>query len=87
MKGEIDIIAKDNNNELVFVEVKTRTNKKYGEACEAVNRKKREHIRNTAEYFLYTNKIDKVGIRMDVIEVYISIQGRIKINHIKQAFE
>lgn len=37
MQGEIDIIAKDGEN-LVFVEVKTRTSTKYGEAKEAVRR-------------------------------------------------
>lgn len=39
MQGEIDIIAKDEKN-LVFVEVKTRTSTKYGEAKEAVRRRK-----------------------------------------------
>ena len=34
-QGEIDIIAKD-KNELVFIEVKTRTNKKYGNPIDAV---------------------------------------------------
>lgn len=37
IQGEIDIIAKDGNN-LVFIEVKTRTSTKYGEAKEAVRR-------------------------------------------------
>ena len=37
LQGEIDIIAKDENY-LVFVEVKTRTSTKYGEAKEAVRR-------------------------------------------------
>ena len=34
--GEIDIIALD-KNEIVFIEVKTRSSKKYGEARDAVN--------------------------------------------------
>ena len=42
--GEIDIIAID-KNELVFVEVKTRGSKKYGEAREAVNKYKKKHIK------------------------------------------
>ena len=39
IQGEIDIVAKD-GKELVFVEVKTRTSIKYGEAREAVRRRK-----------------------------------------------
>ena len=39
MQGEIDIIAKDGES-FVFVEVKTRTSTKYGEAKEAVRRGK-----------------------------------------------
>ena len=42
-QGEIDIIATD-KNELVFVEVKTRCSKKYGEAREAVNQYKKKHM-------------------------------------------
>lgn len=38
MQGEIDIIAKDGKN-LVFIEVKTRTSTRYGEAKEAVRRR------------------------------------------------
>ena len=44
MQGEIDIIAKDETY-LVFIEVKTRTSIKYGEAKEAVRREKtKAHI-------------------------------------------
>ena len=42
-QGEIDIIALD-KNELVFIEVKTRTSIKYGKPAEAVNQiKKKQH--------------------------------------------
>lgn len=84
MQGEIDIIAKD-KKELVFIEVKTRTNKKYGEAKEAVDRTKKTHIYKAAGYFLYKYKLESTFVRLDVIEVYIR-NGRFTINHIKQAF-
>lgn len=70
LKGEIDIIAHDNKN-IIFVEVKTRTSMKYGEAREAVDINKQKHIYEAARYFMYVNKIEEAYARIDVIEVYI----------------
>ena len=71
MQGEIDIIAKD-KNEVIFVEVKTRTGINYGEAKEAVDKKKQKHILKTIEYYLYKNKLENEPIRVDVIEIYLN---------------
>ena len=43
-QGEIDIIAKD-KKEIVFIEVKTRSNLKYGRPAEAVNTQKLQHMK------------------------------------------
>lgn len=80
--GEIDIIAKQ-KNEIVLIEVKTRTNDKYGLPAEAVTKKKLKHIYKTTEYYLYIRKIKNIDIRIDVIEVYF-IDGRWYINHLKK---
>lgn len=82
-QGEIDIIAKDKDQIMVFVEVKTRTSLEFGNPSEAVNSIKKEHILKTAKYFLYSNNIKEAGIRFDVIEVFI-YKGRYRVNHIKQ---
>jgi len=81
-QGEIDIIARD-KKDIVFVEVKTRTSFKYGEAKEAVNKEKQKHIYEAARYYLYKNKMEECYTRIDVIEVYV-IEGKTKVNHIKQ---
>lgn len=81
-QGEIDIIAKD-KKELVFVEVKTRTNINYGRPSEAVNKIKQKHMYKAASYFIYKNGLFDIPIRFDVIEVLIS-NGKFNINHIKQ---
>ena len=70
MQGEIDIIAKDEET-IVFVEVKTRTSIKYGEAKEAVGKDKQKHIYEAANYYLYKCGLEDPYIRVDVIEVYL----------------
>lgn len=83
MQGEIDIIAYDSlNKELVFFEVKTRTNFNYGFPAEAVNKLKQRHIKNTIKYYLYSKKINNMYIRIDVIEIVIN-KNNYKLNHLK----
>ncbi len=81
-QGEIDIIA-NNEGKIIFIEVKTRTNLKFGRASEAVTYIKKNHIVKTAKYYLYINNIKNFNIRIDVIEIYIS-SNKYEINHIKQ---
>ena len=80
--GEIDIIAYD-KEELVFIEVKTRTSDLYGTPASAVNKTKIKHMTDAARVFLRLNKFNKYEIRFDVIEIFIK-DGKCKINHIKQ---
>lgn len=80
--GEIDIIAKL-NEEILFVEVKSRNNVNFGYPAEAVNYKKKLKIINVAKYYILKNNLDKMKIRFDVIEVYLKNN---KINHIENAF-
>lgn len=82
-QGEIDIIALD-NQEIVFIEVKTRTNMNYGLASEAVNRQKKKHLIKTIKYYIHIRNLEDEFIRIDVIEIYL--KNKIAyINHIKQA--
>lgn len=79
--GEIDIIAKD-KDELVFIEVKTRRNSKYGNPIDAVDLNKINHILKTAKFYVYINNLEKEFIRFDIIEVYMK-NNETKINQIK----
>ena len=81
-KGEIDIIASINNI-IVFVEVKTRTNLKYGTPAMSIRDTKLKHIKSTAKIFLKLNNLYKYEIRFDVIEIIIK-NGKCFINHIKK---
>ena len=57
--GEIDIIAKD-KEELVFIEVKTRSNLCFGKPREAVDTYKQNHIYKTVQYYLYKNNLESI---------------------------
>lgn len=84
-QGEIDIIALD-KEELVFIEVKTRTGINYGEASEAITKYKKRHLVNSIKYYLYKRNLEDEFIRIDVAEVYVKGKN-IKINYIKKAIE
>ena len=78
--GEIDIIA-EYEDQIIFVEVKTRTNDDYGFPCEAVDKRKQEKYYKVATYYLQrTKKLDS-ECRFDVVEIDDG-----KINHILNAF-
>lgn len=79
--GEIDIICKDKDI-LVFVEVKTRQNLKFGYPREAVNYYKQQKIRNVASgYLKFKGLYEKVSVRFDVVDIVGD-----KLTHIKNAF-
>lgn len=80
-RGEIDIIAKKDNY-IIFIEVKTRTNMKYGTPAMAVNSIKKKHIKFVAKIYMFLNKIREQDVRFDVIEVLI-MNGKCKINHLE----
>jgi len=70
--GEIDIVAFDEDKgELVFVEVKARTNNRFGYPEEAVDERKIEKIEMTINKFLRdygfegTRRIDCIAVEMD----------------------
>ena len=83
--GEIDLIMEDGAT-LVFVEVKSRHNRKYGEPAEAVNYAKQRHILYCAKIYISEKRIGGRRIRFDVVEVMISTAGEAKFRHIKNAF-
>lgn len=66
--GEIDIIAIE-SNALVFVEVKTRWNNKFGQPEEAVTLRKLNSIIKTAQYYKLLNPKTPELLRIDVIAV------------------
>jgi putative endonuclease len=68
--GEIGIIAMDKNC-LVFIEVKTRTNGKYGNPENAVNYWKKKHMELTARNYIDHKRMGNFIARFDVVEVFM----------------
>lgn len=66
--GEIDIIA-THENSLVFIEVKTRSNTRFGLPIEAVTPRKIENIQKTAEYFCLQNPNMPKSQKIEVVSV------------------
>lgn len=83
-KGEIDIIARI-KNEYVFIEVKTRISKNFGQPIEAVDEHKKKNIIKASKFYIYLNSLENKYIRFDIIEVYINKNNSL-INHIKNVF-
>lgn len=75
--GEIDIIAKD-NDELVIIEVKTRKTNYFGEPEEFVTGRKQQRIRRAALEYLSQNPHS--NWRIDIVSITNSPET---INHFK----
>ena len=83
--GEIDIVALDGRC-LVFVEVKSRQNGRFGGAAVAVRPWKRRKIVAVATEYLARHRVDAGACRFDVVTVASEPDGpRVKI--IRNAFD
>lgn len=87
--AEVDIIA-EFDGAIIFVEVKTRRNQKFGTPAEAVNMQKQKKIIMAAMKFLQDQGLFDRLCRFDVIEIFANNDENHvgwKINHILNAFE
>jgi putative endonuclease len=81
-KNEIDIIAKDGKY-LVFVEVKARRNRVFGEPEDAVDYMKMHNLRAAINHYVKFKNI-RLDIRFDIITVVgTPYMGQAEITHIE----
>jgi putative endonuclease len=66
--GELDIIARDGQT-LVFVEVKARKGRAFGEAAEAVTMIKRRRMVRTALDYMLRRQLAECPCRFDVVSI------------------
>lgn len=85
-RAETDLIFEDRNNKtLIFVEVKARRSKTYGEPEESITSKKIEHLVKSAEGFVYEHpEYENYERRIDVFTILMEGDKEI-INHIENA--
>lgn len=82
-RHEIDIIA-ENDEFIVFVEVKTRTSSQWGNPEDFISKTQMKRIVAAADFYLKEKDIEK-DARFDVIAV-VSSKGGFEIEHIDDAF-
>ncbi len=83
-QGEIDLIAL-HRGEVVFVEVKTRTNESYGAPELAVNPRKQQRMIKAALGYIKYKKLHQVPCRFDVVAISAATEKEIDL--IENAFE
>lgn len=82
--GEIDIVAED-NDVLVFVEVRSRRTDQFGDPLETVDIVKQTRITRTARHYLSTQKKPDRSVRFDVIGIVN--EPSIRVTLVRGAFE
>ena len=83
--GELDLILLD-RRVVVFVEVKTRTDDRFGAPLESVGPRKQQKMIKTALFFLSRHRLHNRDARFDVVG--ISYQGgEPMVEHVENAFE
>ena len=83
--GELDIIARD-GEVLVFVEVKTRAGRRFGDAAEAVTFAKQRRIADLASDYLVRQHVSECACRFDVVSIHFNA-GVPEIEVIQNAFD
>jgi putative endonuclease len=75
--GEIDLVA-EQQDDLVFVEVKTRRGEAWGRPEEAVTERKQRKIVQTALHYLDLHHCAERAWRVDVVAIQMSVRGKLE---------
>ena len=85
--GELDLVARDRDGTICFVEVKLRGGDLAGLPREAVDRRKRERLRTAAEAYLSQHGLEDAPARFDVAEVYTDERHQpLRLEYLENAF-
>ncbi len=82
--GELDLVVLD-HSVIVFVEVKTRTDDRFGAPLESVNPRKQQKMIKAALFFLNQHRLHHREARFDVVGISLKDQEPV-VEHIQNAF-
>ncbi|MCC4907127.1 YraN family protein [Microbacterium sp. cx-59] len=82
--GEVDIIARD-GDEIVVVEVKTRTTERYGHPLEAVDTRKRSRLWKLAAAWCrqHPDLARGRGVRVDAVAIVGASASEFRVEHLQ----
>lgn len=83
--GEIDLVLRD-GHDVVFCEVKTRRNTRFGTPAEAIRLDKVRRLRRLASRWLAESSLRPRELRFDVVEVLLRPPDPPVIEHTRAAF-
>ena len=84
--GELDIVALDRADVLVFIEVRTRSSEDFGAPEESIRRGKRERVRRAARRFIRERRLQTLTPRFDTAAVVWPPEGKPEIRYHENAF-
>ncbi|MGV8913752.1 MAG: YraN family protein [Rhodoglobus sp.] len=82
-QGELDIVARD-RDEIVFVEVKTRSSVLFGHPFESITATKVARLRRLAAAWCEAHEGSATAIRIDAVAVIMPPRGAVEIEHLKR---
>lgn len=82
-RAEVDIVSREGSI-VVFTEVKTRSNERFGFPEEFVGKEKMRLMKEAAEEYLYKHRLE-TEVRFDIISV-APVKGELTVHHIEDAF-
>src|SRR3954463_16596002 len=85
-RGEVDLVFQEDDC-LVFVEVKTRSSEEWVRPAAAVNKERRQRLSRAALDYLRQVRNPQIKIRFDIVEVLLKDGGVGEVRHLPNTFQ